>query len=124
MDISSDFDKTKLDKNKSVYKITIRQPHFINKEVIETAAEILKKKKTVKHIDKIKFEETEDGLAVQMMHTGSYDSETVSFEKMKNSCLENKLNIRSKAHKEIYISNPERTAPEKLKTVLRYFVEK
>ena len=63
---------------------------FINKEIIETAAEILKKKKTVMYIDKIKFEEIEDGLAVQMMHTGSYDSETESFEKMKNFCLENK----------------------------------
>ena len=124
LDIDSDFDEIKLDKNKLVYKIMIRQPDFINKEIIETAAEILKKKKTVMYIDKIKFEEIEDGLAVQMMHTGSYDSETESFEKMKNFCLENKLNIRSKAHKEIYISNPERTAPEKLKTVLRYFVKK
>ena len=102
----------------------IRQPDFINKETIKTAIEILKKKKADGHIDKVKFEEAEDGLSVQMMHTGSYDSETESFEKMKDFCQENELKIRSKAHKEIYISNPERTAQEKLKTVLRYFVEK
>ena len=123
LDGSSDSDEIKLDKDKLIYKIMIRQPDFINKETIETAAEILKKKKASVHIDKVKFEETEDGLAVQMMHTGSYDSEAASFEKMKNFCLENELKIRSKSHKEIYISNPERTAPEKLKTVLRYFVE-
>ncbi|MCP1223712.1 GyrI-like domain-containing protein [Sebaldella sp. S0638] len=116
--------ETKLDKSKLVYKIMIRQPEFVNEQVIKTAAEILKKKKTAEHVEKVKFEEIEDGQAVQMMHTGSYDSETASFEKMKDFCLENGLKIRSKAHKEIYISNPERTAQEKLKTVLRYFVEK
>ena len=120
----SDSNETKLDKSKLIYKIMIRQPDFVNEKVIKTAAEILKKKKAAEHIEKVKFEEIEDGLAVQMMHTGSYDSETESFEKMKDFCLENGLKIRSKAHKEIYISNPERTAQEKLKTVLRYFVEK
>ncbi len=124
LDGSSNSGGTKLDKDKLIYKIMIRQPDFINKETIKTSIEILKKKKADGHIDKVKFEEAEDGLSVQMMHTGSYDSETESFEKMKDFCQENELKIRSKAHKEIYISNPERTAQEKLKTVLRYFVEK
>ena len=124
LDKSADFDGKNLDKSKLVYKIMIRQPDFIKKETIKTAAEILKKKKDTGYIDKVKFEEIEDGLAVQMMHTGSYDSETASFEKMKEFCLENELNIRRKEHKEIYISNPDRTAQERLKTVLRYFVEK
>ena len=124
LDGSSNSGGTKLDKDKLIYKIMIRQPDFITKETIKTAIEILKKKKADGHTDKVKFEEAEDGLSVQMMHTGSYDSETESFEKMKDFCQENELKIRSKAHKEIYISNPERTAQEKLKTVLRYFVEK
>ena len=124
LDGSSNSGGTKLDKDKLIYKIMIRQPDFIKKETIKTAAEILKKKKADGHIDKVKFEEAEDGLSVQMMHTGSYDSETESFEKMKDFCQENELKIRSKAHKEIYISNPERTAQENLKTVLRYVVEK
>ena len=124
LDESADHDEKKLDKSKLVYKIMIRQPDFVDNETIKTASEILKKKKSGEYVDKVKFEEIEDGSAVQMMHTGSYDSETVSFEKMKAFCLENELKIRNKAHKEIYISNPERTAQDKLKTVLRYFVEK
>ena len=55
LNISGASEEVKLDKNKFVYKIMIRQPDFINKEVIETAAEILKKKKPTGHIDKIKL---------------------------------------------------------------------
>jgi hypothetical protein len=114
----------KLDKDLFIYKIMIRQPDFIDSNIIETAMEILKKKKADEYTNKIKFEEIEDGLSVQIMHTGSYDSEDLSFEKIREYCKKNKLKIKSSSHREIYISNPERTAQDRLKTVLRCFVEK
>lgn len=121
---NNNLEEEELDKDSLIYKIMIRQPHFINHDLVRSASEILKKKKTNKYTDEIKLEEIEDGLSVQIMHTGSYDSETASFMILKEFCSENKLKIKDTSHKEIYISNPERTTQEKLKTVLRYFVEK
>lgn len=67
----------------------------------------------------MKFETLEDGLCVQMMHIGSYDDEPASFQLMEQFCEEENLTRIDLTHKEIYISDPRKTAPEKLKTVLR-----
>jgi hypothetical protein len=57
-----------------------------------------------------------------MMHHGSYDNEKESFLIMEEFCAENNLKRKTKQHKEIYISDPRKVAPEKLKTVLRFQV--
>lgn len=62
----------------------------------------------------------EDGFSVQMMHLGSYDDEPVSFAAMDRFTEERGLCRRGHLHREIYLSDPRRVAPEKRKTVLRY----
>jgi len=57
-----------------------------------------------------------------MLHLGSYDDEPASFANMENFCIENGYERRSKVHREIYLSDPRKTAPDKLKTVLRFSV--
>ena len=74
-------------------------------------------------LDQAVFEEMEDGLCVQMMHTGTFDSEPLSFAKMDAYLTAQGLVRKSKIHKEIYLSDFRKTDPEKLKTVLRYFVK-
>lgn len=59
-----------------------------------------------------------DGKCVQMLHLGSYDNEPESFEIMKKICSEEGLKRTSKQHREIYLSDPRKVVPEKLKTVL------
>lgn len=58
-----------------------------------------------------------------MMHIGSYDNEPESFKIMEDFAETNNLKRISKIHKEIYLTDARKTAPEKLKTVLRFKVE-
>lgn len=112
-----------LDKNNLVYNIMIRQPDFVNKQVFELAVDLTKKKKFNKYLDEIEFDYIDEGMCVQMMHIGPFDEEYKTFEIMKEFCSDNKLSIKDKNHREIYISDFRKTSPEKLKTVLRYMVE-
>jgi hypothetical protein len=111
-----------LDKDQLIYKIMIRQPDFVTQEVSNTAIDKVRKKAQTSLLDQVVFEEMEDGLCVQMMHTGTYDSEPASFAKMDEYLKTQGLVRKSKIHKEIYISDFRKTKPEALKTVLRYFV--
>lgn len=114
--------KDVLDKDKLVYTIMIRQPEFVTEELFKESINIVKKKKPNILLDEVEFVSIEEGKCVQMMHIGSFDDEAKSFEIMKEYCKENNLEIKSKAHREIYISDFRKTAPDKLKTVLRYRV--
>ena len=59
-----------------------------------------------------------------MMHLGPYDDEPASFALMEDFCSENGWNRISKRHREIYLSDARKVAPEKLKTVLRFQIKK
>ena len=113
-----------LNKDELVYKLMIRQPDFVTEEVVEMAMEIVKKKKYHPLLEKVKFESIKEGLSVQMLHVGPYDDEPRTFSVMKDFCAENNLEIKTLAHKEIYLSDFRKTEASKLKTVLRYLVEK
>jgi hypothetical protein len=69
----------------------------------------------------------EEGLCVQMMHTGPYDSEpaTVALmdEYIKQNGYENDINSK-RLHHEIYLSDPRKSLPDKMKTVIRHPIRK
>lgn len=115
--------KEVLDKDELVYTIMIRQPEFVTEDVFTEGINIAKSKKKNDLIEEVEFKTIHEGLCVQMMHIGSFDEEYKTFEVMEKFCEDNNLRIKSKAHREIYISDVRKTAPEKLKTVLRYRVE-
>lgn len=115
---------TILDKDSLIYTIMIRQPEFVSEELAQIVIESTKLKKPHPLLESAKFGSLEDGLCVQMLHFGSYDNESDSFNKMEDFCKENNLRRLSKIHREIYISDPRKTEPDKLKTVLRFKVEK
>ncbi len=112
------------DKNELIYKIMIRQPDFVTRELALETIERVKAKKPHSFLEKVRFESIEDGHCVQMLHIGSYDDEPESFEQMKSYCEQNNFIRQDLRHREIYLSDARKTAPEKLKTVLRYFVKK
>lgn len=111
-----------LNKDEFIYKIMIRQPDFVTEELATKAIEIVKKKKPHQLLDKVTFETVKDGLSVQMLHIGSFDDEPKTFSIMKEYCEKNNLIIKTKAHREIYLSDFRKTETKKLKTVLRYTV--
>ncbi|GAA3401375.1 GyrI-like domain-containing protein [Paenibacillus hodogayensis] len=115
-------DRTKpaTDKNNLKYTITIRQPDFLTEAWFMRFLEQTKKKKPNPFLEKVRFEYVEEGLCCQMMHIGSFDDEPQSFAQMEGFCEENRYIRTSKIHREIYLSDPRKTQPEKLKTVLRF----
>ena len=115
--------KGTIDKNDLVFKLMIRQPDFINKSFFEEMMTLTKKKKPHALLKEVKFEKITDGRCVQMMHVGSYDKESECFEVMEAFAEKENLLRSSKVHREIYISDFRKVAPEKLKTILRFKVE-
>ncbi|WP_279159641.1 GyrI-like domain-containing protein [Thomasclavelia cocleata] len=114
------------DKNKFYWKAMIRLPEFVTVNVFEIAKNKLKIKKPNLDINKINYEEIEEGKCVQIMHIGSYDSEVTSIKKIYDFIDENGLEIDindCRLHHEIYLSDPRKTKVENLKTVIRYPVK-
>ena len=116
-------DDEEFDKNKLKYTIMIKQPYFITKEIFELAFEKVKKKKPNELYDEISFDCIESKKAIQILHIGSFDTEIESFEKLDNFASEMKLERSENLHTEIYLNNKNRTAEDKLKTILRYTVK-
>lgn len=105
------------------YQIMIRQPEFMTADLFERFKAETKKKKPNPFLDKVEFGTMAEGLCCQMLHIGSYDLEPASFEMMGQFCKDNGYRRLSKKHREIYLSDPRKTEPHKLKTVLRYQIE-
>ena len=112
-----------LNKDAFLYKAMIRQPDFVTHELFEKALASAIKKVAPSILKKVQLVEIEDGLSVQTMHIGPYDDEPATFAKMDLFLEENNLKRRTHTHREIYMGDPRKTAPEKLRTVLRVFVE-
>lgn len=117
-------DKTKplTQKSNFIYKIMIRQPDFLNTELFQRFLLETKNKKPNTYLEKIELSTISEGQCCQMLHKGSYDDEPISFEKMSQFCEDNEFERISNIHREIYLSDPRKTNPQKLKTVLRYQV--
>lgn len=64
----------------------------------------------------------EDSTCIQLLHKGPFDNESLSFAKMDKFAKEQNLSRLNYFHREIYLSDSRKTAPEKLRTILRYQV--
>ena len=106
--------------NKSRWKWTamIMQPPFITPGMVEQAIEQVKKKKNLASIDNVRFEAFAEGKAAQILHIGPFDAEGPNIEKVHQFIEASNLK-RTGKHHEIYLSDMRRTAPEKLKTIIR-----
>ena len=104
----------------------IRLPDFITKQNFEWAVTTASKKKGI-DCSSAYFLTLNEGLCVQIMHLGSYDSEPETIAIMERYLLQNGYVKDSKGdrlHHEIYLSDPRKCAPEKLKTVIRLPVKR
>jgi hypothetical protein len=113
----------KLDKDSLIYTIMIRQPDFVTGEIAGEVMNSTKQKKYHPLLEKVRFESFEDGMCVQVLHTGLYDTEPETFARMEEFCRANNLRRKSKTHREIYISDARKTPAERLQTALRFKVE-
>ena len=100
------------------WKLLIRLPDFATPEMLIDAKEEVFKKKGLPLIKEAKFEKLNEGKCIQIMHIGPYSTEPETIEKMKK-VMKDKGFTENGLHHEIYISDPRKTAPEKMKTILR-----
>lgn len=100
----------------------IMQPAPVTKAMFEQGREKLRAKKNPAMLDDARFESFEEGLAVQVMHLGPYSEEPATIARMVAFSEEHGYSSNGKHH-EIYLSDPRRTAPSKLKTILRHPVK-
>ncbi len=110
------------------YTLMMMQPDVITKELFEEAREQVRKKKGDSDaLSKLRLAHFEEGLCVQVMHIGPYATEPATIERMREFMKENGLkdNVGPNGkHHEIYLSDPRKAAPDKMKTVLRHPVVK
>ena len=109
------------------YTLMIMQPPLITKDLFEEAREQVRKKKgDSPALSKLKLDYFEEGLCAQVMHIGPYTTEPATIERMRNFMSENgyhdKVGPQGKHH-EIYLGDPRKADPAKLKTVLRHPIE-
>jgi len=105
----------------------IRQPEFATPAVFAWAMEECRRKKPELDLNKARFETFSEGLCVQIMHIGPYSDEPRSVAVLEDFIGGNGLVNQTgseRKHHEIYLSDPRKTASEKLKTVLRLPVAK
>jgi hypothetical protein len=102
----------------------ILQPDFITPSMFaDGLAQVRKKRGDSPALAKLRLERWREGLAVQILHIGPYSEEPATVAKMDEFIAAHGYRKHGKHH-EIYIGDPLRSAPEKLKTVLRHAVER
>jgi len=100
------------------WTLMILQPDFITAELIREAKELVRKKKNLLTLDKVRFETMNEGICAQLLHMGPYGEEGPDIALLHNYIKENGYKLHGK-HREIYLNDMRRTAPEKLKTIIR-----
>ncbi|WP_245578817.1 GyrI-like domain-containing protein [Cucumibacter marinus] len=106
------------DKDQWEWTMMIMQPDWITPEMVE-AGIVKAKGKLGDPPASLRLEPYDEGLSVQIMHIGPYSEEGPTIAKLHHEFLPANGLTETGHHHEIYIGDPRRTAPEKLKTVLR-----
>ncbi len=101
------------------WKLLIRVPDFVKERCVTMAAAMLAARGKGKAVGKVKLERIAEGRCVQMLHVGPYAAEPATVEAMMAFAAESGLRPTG-YHHEIYLSDPRRVRPEKLRTILRH----
>lgn len=101
-----------------LWTMMIPLPDVVTPADVEQAVSDVRRKKNPPALDRLRFETYHEGLAVQIMHVGSYDEEAPTIDHLHRFIDEQGYDLTGKHH-EIYIGDPNRTAPQNLKTIIR-----
>lgn len=106
--------------NKAAWKwiIMILQPDLINEENFEEAKKLVESRKKMPLLQNVRLERMEEGLCAQILHKGPYNTEGPNILKLHAFISENGYQLHGK-HREIYLNDMRRTAPDQLKTIIR-----
>ena len=94
-------------------------PDWIAADHVTTAFEAQTRKKPDLDFARVRLDRLEEGLSLQYLHLGPFADEAPVLARLHNEVLAKKRLTFNGQHHEIYLSDPRRTAPEKLRTILR-----
>ena len=115
-DSAQDF--ANLPRDQWFWKLLIRTPEFVGEEDLRRAFEVLLRRGKGQEVRSVRLETLAEGPCVQMLHVGPYDRECETIAAMKAFAEKRQLQFSGRHH-EIYLSDPRRVPPERLKTILR-----
>jgi hypothetical protein len=106
--------------DKSAWKWTamILQPEFITRSDIDAAFDEVRRKKNPAALGRVRFETLAEGESVQTLYLGPFSEEGPTIQRMHEAIHDAGKQLHGKHH-EIYLSDPRRTVPAKLRTILR-----
>lgn len=115
---------TARDKAAWSWTMLISLPGWVSDAQVEEAVAAARlKKKSLPGLDRVRIESLDEGLCMQLLHVGSYDDEAPALARLHGEVLPAEGLRERGRHHEVYLSDPRRVAPEKLKTVVRQPVE-
>ncbi len=109
-------------RNEWHWKLLIRMPDFVTKKIVTSIQPEIAKKKGNNLIQDVLFEKMTEGKCVQIMHIGEYANEPETINLLMRYIAKHGLSV-SGLHHEIYLSDPRKTEPSNLKTLIRYPVK-
>ena len=104
------------------WRLMIPLPGFVTPTAFNQVLPQVARKKKLDRISQVKWDSLNEGRSVQILHVGSYENEADSIGKIIQFIHSNGLAIDGRHH-EIYITDPQRTPVERLKTIIRYPVK-
>jgi hypothetical protein len=104
------------------WQVLIRMPEYVTTAHVEEAIQHIIETKDTPLVNEVNHQQMNAGKFAQILHVGSYDEEKASLDKLYQFIEDQQSEIIG-YHKEIYLSDPRKTAPEKLRTILRYEVK-
>jgi hypothetical protein len=105
------------------WTLMIMQPKFVTRKIFNDGLELAKKKKELPALWNMRLEKWKEGKGAQILHVGPYSAEQPTIAAL-HTFIQAEGFVPSGKHHEIYLGDPRKTAPEKLKTILRQGVGK
>lgn len=110
-------------KDKWHWTMMIMQPKYVRAKLVKETLKETTEKKALVALPLVRFESLREGKAAQILHIGSYADEKPTIDKLHEFVWGNGYQLRDKHH-EIYLSDARKTAPAKLRSILRHPIEK
>ena len=106
------------DKDSWKWTAMIMQPEYATMKLYAEAKDMVRKKKDMEIISRLRYESFREGKVAQILHLGPFSEEGPTIERLHKFIEESKYTLTGKHH-EIYLSDINRTAPEKWRTIIR-----
>jgi hypothetical protein len=110
---------TARDKSQWDWTAMILVPDWLDSEDVDAARAEVERRGEAPALDQLRFDTLDEGLVVQTLHVGPYDDEGPVLDALHHDFIPANDLVMTGRHHEIYLSDPRRAAPEKLRTILR-----